>query len=413
MVAPKPIVQVHPTTHAVIRVWQAGSTAARRLGIDLSAISGTARGVRASGAGFRWRYPSGAEARSAVADAEPAAEELAIVAQNRCGRGPKPVAQLHMVTGEAVRVWPTAAAAASFLRCQHGHLGECCRGERASAAGYCWRWATRDEAAAADRRAPPEGKERAKTTWKKKERAATAAGPSGVIPCAKPILQLDARTGAVLRKWPSVASAAKHVGRDSSAISQAAALRASGGSASTASSAGFGWRLSDESGTCYGSKRKAPPADAPRDAEERAAKRAATARRVRQVELATGATVRRWPSVQAASAALGIDRPSIWKVANGRACFDGRCAYVRRSAGGYGWKYFDDDDDDDDDDDGAVVEAEARARAGLGVIPEPVVKAEPEPPASDAHDARARLLACESERERESSSRRDDGRGGR
>ena len=79
MVAPKPIVQVHPTTHAVIRVWQAGSTAARRLGIDLSAISGTARGVRASGAGFRWRYPSGAEARSAVADAEPAAEELAIV----------------------------------------------------------------------------------------------------------------------------------------------------------------------------------------------------------------------------------------------------------------------------------------------------------------------------------------------
>ena len=38
MVAPKPIVQVHPTTHAVIRVWQAGSTAARRLGIDLSAI---------------------------------------------------------------------------------------------------------------------------------------------------------------------------------------------------------------------------------------------------------------------------------------------------------------------------------------------------------------------------------------
>ena len=42
--------------------------------------------------------------------------------------------------------------------------------------------------------------------------------------------------------------------------------------------------------------------------------------------------------------ALGIDRPSIWKVANGRTCFDGRCAYVRRSAGGYGWKYFDDDD---------------------------------------------------------------------
>ena len=313
MVAPKPIVQLHPTTHAVIRVWDSARVAARRLRIGRKLCGG-----------FKWRCASKAEARFAVDDAEPTAEELAIVTAHRfwarpkpvvqldmrtgevvkgwptacaaarflrvqhghiseccrggrncaygycwrwatqdeteelsiakeypCGRGPKPVSQLDMRTGKTVKVWPTASAAARFLRVQHGRLGECCRGERASAYGYCWRWVTQDDAIAADTRKPKRGNERATND-------AEPACASGVIPCAKPVLQMDASTGALIRKWPSVASAAGHVSRSPCAISKAA-------TGINPTAAGFRWRFSDESGTCYGSKRKAAPAGAARD----------------------------------------------------------------------------------------------------------------------------------------------------
>jgi plasmid maintenance system antidote protein VapI len=166
----KPVEQVEISTGEVIMKYSSGVEAARTMGLKSNAISACCTGRTYSAGGYFWRFwqppknespspqtttttrqpqhstefeLSGNEADTkefdeTVQGSEKKIFRTSISSINR--RGAKPVEQIHMTTGEVVRIFPTGAEAARSIGLHNNAISNCCLGKRLSAGGYYWRF---------------------------------------------------------------------------------------------------------------------------------------------------------------------------------------------------------------------------------------------------------------------------------
>ena len=52
----------------------------------------------------------------------------------------KCVEQIHSITGQVLRVYPSIAAAANFMEIYQSHISKCFNGKRQTCGGFKWRF---------------------------------------------------------------------------------------------------------------------------------------------------------------------------------------------------------------------------------------------------------------------------------
>ena len=246
----RPVKQIDPQTGEVIRVWNSIQDAARELKIQAATITAVCRKRRTQRAvgGYSWVYADGSSAQYQWPGVKPKKEVSG-----------KSVLQFTK-SGRFLKEWISISAASRSLGICGGSIGSCARGQYQSAGGYLWtfcqkkgestsqitidqytprakpvlqfskegqlirQWADAKMAAeelkisvAIIRRCAqgaPHCKSAAGYQWRYLDETiaqcndiATVNSISG----SKSVLQINKITGAVLKKWNSVNSAAKQL----------------------------------------------------------------------------------------------------------------------------------------------------------------------------------------------------------
>ena len=194
----------------------------------------------------------------------------------------------------------------------------------------------------------------------------------------KSVEQLDARTGAVIRTWPSITEATRGLGlRSTSCISEAA-------SGKNQTAAGFKWRKVGEAPD----ESEHEQEESEEDEEDEEDEEASTRREIpiEQLDAQTREFLRAWPSGATAARKLGF------RSASGiSACVKGK-AYT---AGGFGWRYAepdsDDEDEEEEEDDDEEEEAEQTAESDEHIVPPDAKQRRAEEPPLAPSDVRVGL----------------------
>lgn len=217
----------------------------------------------------------------------------------------KAVLQLDKNTGDVVRRWECIADAERELGISH--ISACCLGKCDTTGGYCWRFENECESA----KQRSENQNRRNRQRENKRKA-----------LSKPVLQLDKKTGEVIRRWECIKDAARKLKISAGSVS--GCCHGKGKSAY-----GFRWRFDDE---CESAKRLSE--DKEWKINQREGVRRACAKPVLQLDKDTGLVVRRWECIADAARELGFSQPHISECCHGE----------KKTAGGYRWKFATGDD---------------------------------------------------------------------
>jgi hypothetical protein len=137
------VVQYNLATGESLRVYRSAKEAAAFMNIALNGIHQTLQGMLwSSSSGYGWRYYQGPPIDWTALG--PSGHQFPLEATLQCGNKSAtiglPVEQLHMRSGQVLRLYLSRAEAAAFMGVHVASIALCCRGTQSHAYGYKWRY---------------------------------------------------------------------------------------------------------------------------------------------------------------------------------------------------------------------------------------------------------------------------------